>query len=348
MIRFILLLSVSIVFSSTSFAKQTTLTLMTYNVENFFDWEHDPGKGDYTYLPKAEKKSAEVQNFCRSISNSRYRAECFNLDWSPSVVRRKAASLGAMIKAASPVGPDIIVLNEVENLRALGMLVQWELSEFGYRSIVLIEGPDRRGIDVAVLSKYPLTEMPKLHQVDLPGKNPRPTRGILEVHLNINNKELVVFANHWPSPGNPAQNRVAAARTLYAALAHVKTPYVVAAGDFNTIPSEKNGGLAALLDNRQQAYFLDSVIYSPLYADNPVYGTHWYKGHWSHLDKILVLNHAINKHNKMMIDWTRIVSPGFALISTPQGNGGLRPKRFNPNNGTGISDHLPLMMQFRM
>lgn len=322
---------------------------MTYNVENLFDWEHDEGKQDFAYLPLAfKKKSKEVRRHCRQVRNPRYRSECFNLDWAPSVVRAKVASLGEVIRSSVAGGPDIIVFNEVENMTALQMLLQWELSDMGYQTVELIEGPDRRGIDVAVVSKYPLAKLSKLHTVVLPGgPKARPTRGILEVHLNINNKDVAVFANHWPSPGNPRENRVAAAKALSNAAVDAGTPYVIAAGDFNTIKTERNSGLSQITNPARDIHFLDSKDYTDIYRDNDVHGTHWYKGEWSFLDKILVLNTATTARAGLVLSYSKIVSPNIAV--RPAGKfGGLKPNRFDPRSKIGVSDHLPFLLGFSL
>ena len=329
-----------------SASQNSSFTVMTYNVENLFDWEHDKGKEDYTYLPKSIKnKSSEVKEYCRSISNKNYRNECYNLSWTPTVVRTKINNIAAMIKASAERGPDVLVLQEVENIKVIAMLLQWELADFGYQTVELIEGPDRRGIDVAVISKFPKIKRSKLHLVKLPGNNPRPTRGILEVRLNAFGKDLAVFANHWPSQGNSASFRMAAAETLHNATVAANTPYQIATGDFNTVSGE-NSGLSRITlhsDNPYKYYDVKSMVKT--YADNAVYGTHWYRGKWDFLDKMLLFGGAMNVDVKLVPEYQRVVSPAFALIKS--GNNSYRPKRFYAKNRSGFSDHLPLMVGFK-
>lgn len=327
-------------------SQNSKFTVMTYNVENLFDWQHDQGKEDYTYLPKSVKnKSSEVKEYCRSLNNSHYRSECYNLSWTPTVVRTKINNIAAMIKASAEYGPDVLVLQEVENINVIAMLLQWELSEFGYQTVELIEGPDRRGIDVAVISRFPRAKKSKLHIVKLPGNNPRPTRGILEVRLNVYGKDVAVFANHWPSQGNSNSFRMAAAETLHNATVAANTPYQIATGDFNTVSGE-NSGLSRISlhpDNPYKYYDVRSLVKT--YADNPVYGTHWYRGHWDFLDKMLLFGGAMNVDIKLVPEYQRLVSPAFALIKT--GKKSYRPKRFDARKRSGFSDHLPLMVGFR-
>ena len=57
------------------------ITLMTFNVENLFDTEDDPGKDDYTYLPLAQKQTDEHKKKCAGIAVDRWRDQCLNWDW---------------------------------------------------------------------------------------------------------------------------------------------------------------------------------------------------------------------------------------------------------------------------
>ena len=327
--------------------RQHSFSVLTYNVENLFDWTHDEGKEDFTYLPRQVKRANRgISDFCRSMRNPFYRGQCFNLDWTPEVVQTKIAAIAAMIRAAQSQGPDILVLQEVENLNVLRMLVEWELGDLGYQTVELLEGPDRRGIDVAVVSKFPLVTASQMHPVYLPGKDPRPTRGILQVNLNVYGQEVVVFANHWPSLANPEEFRIAAARSLQEASSKLKNGYVLAAGDFNTASGSENTAFAQITthpDNPQR--YIDSRNLVRIYADNPVAGTHWYRGKWDYLDKILIHNSSLQGDRALVPSYLRIVSPSFALEHTGKTTrSALRPIRFDAEEGRGFSDHLPLLL----
>src|SRR5690606_1342504 len=143
-------------------------SIMNYNVENLFDTLHDKGKLDYTYLPKKVKDSSpEVQKYCKSQTVHAWKEECFKLDWSEEVVEAKMTNIARVIKASNNgKGPDILVLEEVENKSILKQLVDKKLSSLGYKYISLIEGPDSRGIDVGMISRFPIVSE-KLNMVDL-------------------------------------------------------------------------------------------------------------------------------------------------------------------------------------
>jgi hypothetical protein len=99
------------------------------------------------------------------------------------------------------MGPDIIVLQEIENKNVLTKLVSKGLDKLGYQYQVLIEGDDSRGIDIAILSKYPV-KTAKRHPIFVKGTKLN-TRGILEVEVTVDGKDVAIFGNHWPSQHNP-------------------------------------------------------------------------------------------------------------------------------------------------
>jgi len=100
-----------------------TFTLATWNVKDFFDEKDDPGLSDDV------------------LSNAQ--------------VKAKMQKLGSAINA---LDSDILVLQEVENLSLLKRLNQGYLGKMGYKDVWLQEGNDLRGIDVALLSKFEVTQ----------------------------------------------------------------------------------------------------------------------------------------------------------------------------------------------
>ncbi|MBO4606454.1 MAG: endonuclease/exonuclease/phosphatase family protein, partial [Prevotella sp.] len=102
-----------------------------YNQENLFDTCHDEGKNDYDFLPNGSYKWDKLK----------YTHKLHNM----------ARALADMGTDMLPNGCAVIGLSEVENSRALDDLVaEPELAARGYR-YAHIEGPDRRGVDCAML-----------------------------------------------------------------------------------------------------------------------------------------------------------------------------------------------------
>src|SRR5690606_30900931 len=103
---------------------------------------------------------------------------------------------------------------EVENLGVLERLRTGYLADAGYRPAILVEGDDDRGIDVAFLTRLPVSGRPKLHRIPFDGADPgrvADTRGILEATFVLPDGSLLTgFAVHFPAPFHPTDMRVAA------------------------------------------------------------------------------------------------------------------------------------------
>jgi len=335
------------------------VTVMSYNVENLFDTVHDEGKEDWAYLPLSTKRSdPRHQAACAKVSNPTFKRDCLDLDWSAQALQTKVKNIASVISTSfEGQGPDIALFNEVENFNALEELQKNGLRNKGYKEIVLIEGPDSRGIDVAILSRLPLIAT-RSHEVTLPeqnGKPAHPTRSILEATFKIGNKKLTVFVNHWPSQSNPTENRVAAAKVLVKAAlaADARGESVLAMGDFNSLREELNGPVGAVLQND----FVDGI--EERLADKTqkmaMPGSHWFKGSWSFLDRAFVLQNSLDNQG-MKIDWTDldVHAPDFALrVNEYRRRDGSVvkthiPYRFDAKQRTGFSDHLPLVLELSL
>lgn len=332
-------------------AWSSDLSVMTYNLENLFDTKHDQGKEDYTYLPlKFKQNSKEVQKYCQSLANEYYRKSCLTYDWNDSILEKKLQNLAAVIKEYNNhKGADILVFEEVENLSVLKMLFNRYLSDLGYNTPILLEGPDERGIDVAVVSKFKTAEV-KYHEVDTTRVSKRPTRGILEVTLNSQFGKITVFANHWPSQGNPDSHREIAAKTLRAAADKVPHDHIVIAmGDFNTLPDDMPHGINTYITNPELENAFVDIAMSKEVRRRGFVGSHWYRNEWSMLDRIFLLKRNLKR---VAIDWD-----SFEVIKRPFMVHNIMwrdyetgettevkdiPKRFDPKTGEGHSDHLPV------
>jgi len=145
--------------------KMTSVTVMSFNVQNLFDNHDDAGKDDKAYLPIEAKQDEAHKAACKEIPVESWRNECLNLDWSNLAIEVKLTSLANTIRQVNNgKGADIITLQEVENAAILDRLRTEELADLGYLAPILIEGTDVRGIDVAILSKFPLADEPQLHR----------------------------------------------------------------------------------------------------------------------------------------------------------------------------------------
>ena len=170
-----------------------------YNQENLFDTCHDDGKNDYEFLPGGSyrwnglKYSHKLRNMARVLAD-------MGTDVLPQV------------------GCALIGLSEVENSKVLDDLTAQEpLRARGYR-YVHVEGPDKRGIDCAVLYNPALFKVGTVKLVPyVPDASMRPdyaTRGFLTVTGEMGGDQVGVIVCHWPSRAAGSSYRVPPA--LYA------------------------------------------------------------------------------------------------------------------------------------
>jgi len=193
------------------------MMLMQYNVENLFDTVDDPKKQDEDFTPQGRER------------------------WTDEKLSFKLQNMGRVVRGVNGGrGPDILALQEVENKQVLDQLNRGALRGLGYREPILLEGQDARGIDVALITRYPLAGQPKIHDISDPSWR-GPSRPVLEVPLDVDGREVTVFVNHWPSKGGGAQAEVerAAAGDRLRQLVSDKLrrdpdAEVLAVGDFNS------------------------------------------------------------------------------------------------------------------
>ena len=144
---FIVILCLSTATSANSFS------VMTLNTQNLFDTHDDAGKDDKAYLPLEKKQSPDHKKSCNRIKVQSWRNECLFLDWNEETKDAKLTNLVSLITSYNKTGPDILALQEVENIKILEQLFNL-LEPFGYIDFKLLESRDRRGIDTAYISKY--------------------------------------------------------------------------------------------------------------------------------------------------------------------------------------------------
>lgn len=286
------------------------ITVMTWNLHNLYDTRDDPDTKDETWLPAQQKLRDYQAHWSRCEKQpSRYIRECMNLDWSAQVLQQKIDNLAKVINSAGPV--DIIALQEVENQRVLNQLA--DALEVDYPTRVLIPGRDRRGINVALISRLALRGEPQRH--------PSGARGILQVDLEGNIHVLVV---HFASPLSKANKRTYAWTRLQ--LAAEKLPgTVVAMGDFNIKSAEEKKIW------QPQRLYADAWQRAAEVCENCT-GTYYYrKGKdWSMLDRIF-----LRKGSSLRVCDAKVIRSN---QKKPQGfRLNKKTKKY-----TGTSDHWPL------
>ncbi len=337
--------------TSTSIMNNSRISIMTYNLENLFDTLDDPGKDDKTYLPSSKKQSKQHKSDCKKIPVHPWKMECLNMDWSPKIVTEKLKRIASVIKQVNGgKGPDILLLQEVENINILETLRKNHLQNLGYKKGILLEGPDSRGIDTAILTRLDLDRKPKLHIVPYKAESSKnrdsrlqKTRGILEAPLKLPNGQVLhVFAVHLHSAGKPTYVRIQGAKYLNELLKKVpKTHLAIAGGDFNINQTENS-----------KAKIYEKIL-APLWHTSHLVGckncrgSSYYhkKRQWSFLDALLFAKEDFDT-NKHKGGWSLDKnSIKIANQNKYQNNKWGSPARFDPKSDIGVSDHWPVIAE---
>lgn len=349
-------------------------SVMSYNAENLFDTVHDEGKNDYPYLPLELKKTTykkEAEDSCLfsgPVGSTGF-FRCFNLDWTPKTLDKKLSNLAkAIAMFDNGKGADVVILQEVENQNVMNLLLE-KARPLGYSVTLLLEDQDSRGIDVAILSKYPIISS-QMHAGD---RNSGIKRGIYQFNLSINNFKIAILGNHWPSQHNDVGDRMNASDLLLNVSKTVtQFDAVIAMGDFNTPDQEVPNAVHAVyndfFDARPEAEKLGAKLFP---------GSYKYRGKWDVLDRVLIKKSDLAKGRvKPIYQSFEVINNDLLLgranlpAQSPT-NGGFQggrtntsahisgnvlledpttgaPIRFNPGNGQGFSDHLPVAMKFQL
>ena len=179
------------------FAQQTAIVSF-YNLENFYDTIDDPLKSDEEFTPTGSLK----------YNSARYQKK----------IKHLAKAIADLGKAVGSRGPDLLGVCEVENATALNDLIADSALGNKHYGFVLIEGPDARGVDPALIFRKKSFEVvdSKSYAVQLPKDTAYRTRDILFVRGKLFGEEVAVLVNHWPSRRGgelkSRENRNAAAR----------------------------------------------------------------------------------------------------------------------------------------
>ena len=319
---------------------------MAFNVENLFDTKDDAGKDDKTFLPLSMKQSEAHIAECNDIEVDRWRQQCLEWDWNEEVLAIKLERVAsAILQVNDGRGPDIVALQEIENVGILERLRTEHLQAAGYEPAILIEGQDLRGIDVAFLSRLPLAGEPELHALrfgdSIPKEREQDTRGVLQADFELpDGTTLTGFSVHFPAPFHPTEMREAAYRHLNALKDSLPDNRpVFAAGDFNTTSVED------VEKNMLGRFVRDTWTIAHEVGCDGCPGTSYYQPRkdWSFLDMVIWSDGS---------DWTLDADSVAIPKDAPEQSreikpGTLAPKRFNMQHVSGISDHYPILVTIR-
>ena len=171
-------------------------------------------------------------------------------DWSGTIEFKRAdvneMARESTIRAIKAVKADVMCVVEVENRI---MLEDFNRKGLGtgakgrFDEAMCIDGNDRRGIDVGLLSRFPIRSI-RPHIYDGTTKSRTFSRDCPEMHLDLGNgRTLHVLCNHFVSKmnGDPPQSQARRQRQAQAvadilSTYDLKNDLVVVAGDLNDTP----------------------------------------------------------------------------------------------------------------
>ena len=299
-----------------------SLSVMCWNVENFFDWRNDS-----LTVSDAEFSSRGERHWTWRRFQAKANAFAKALFW---------------VEAETGRLPDIVGLEEVENAFVLRQVLQkTALRKTDYK-YVHYDSPDRRGIDVALLYRSSVLELVEskpchLYEAD----TVMATRDIL---LCVFRRKVdgapppfAVLVNHHPSKYGGAsesdpKRRIAVDRLRFLAdsLAAEGIDKIIVGGDFNDTP-----------DNPVFLRLEPALkpLYSALFRRGE--GTIKYDGTWALIDHFYASPALWDSGPSM-----RILRIPF-LLTRDTAHSGDKPLRTytGPRLTGGVADHLPILLE---
>jgi endonuclease/exonuclease/phosphatase family metal-dependent hydrolase len=318
--------------------KLTGYAVGFYNLENLFDYTHDEGKNDYEFLP-----------------NGSYH-------WNQMKYEHKLKNMSRVLSEMGtdkiPYGCAFIGVSEVENDHVLTDLVaQPALAARGFK-FCHIEGPDRRGIDCALLynPKYFTVNNVKLvpYVPELPKDSTFKTRGFLTVSGQLAGEHVAVIVCHLPSRRSGSFYRETGGREVRAVkdslLREDPKVKVFVMGDMNDDPT--NMSMYEALGAKED---IDKITAEEMF--NPWYntlvkghtGTLKYQGNWNLFDQIIMSPNLLNQNGKKDFSSLKYISHQiFRRDYLFQESGKYKGNTKRTTAGgvwlDGYSDHLPVVV----
>lgn len=154
--------------------------------------------------------------------------------------------LNTIASVLTGLTPDAVMLQEVENENVVKDLAAKLGGAFPHHHIT--KGNDPRGIDIALLSKVPIDNVVSHSKEFFQASNDPTTtyvfaRDVLEAHLTVNARHVVLLGVHFKSGNDPTsiQKRLAEAERTRAIVAQLEFSdpgaALIVLGDFNAVPT---------------------------------------------------------------------------------------------------------------
>jgi hypothetical protein len=314
--------------------KVTVSPVAFYNLENLFDTINQPGVNDFEYTPEGPMRW-NTMRYNAKLERMSYAISQIGLDYSP-------------------VGAVIVGVCEIENRGVLEDLVAQPVIKDRMYEIVHYDGPDRRGVDVALLYNpaHFIVSNSKSHRLHSPDTTFR-TRDQLLVSGYLQDEKIHVIVNHWPSRfGGEVRSRprrleaAALTRMIVDSLFRIEPQArIIVMGDLNDDPH--NESVATVLQAKENK---EDVGPGELY--NVFWKTHRrgigslaYNDQWNMFDQIILSHELLHPGKNKLYLWKSEVFNRSFLI---QQEGPSRGTPLRTHSGgvwlNGYSDHFPTLV----
>ena len=308
--------------------------MLFYNLENLFDTIDNDNVNDEEYTPKGPLK--------------------WNTQKYSSKLQRMSYSISQIGLDVTPLGVAMIGVSEIENRGVLQDLVkQPDLVKRGYE-IVHYDGPDRRGVDVALLYNPKLfivtnSKSYRLHTADTAFL----TRDQLMVSGYLQGEKVHVIVNHWPSRNGgeersrPKRNAAAGlTRSISDSLLRVDPKAkIIIMGDLNDDPF--NESCATILGAKKEINDVKAGgLYNTLWKTLDMgVGSLAYNDQWNLFDQIIVSAELAHADRRKLKFWKAEVFNRSFLI---QQEGRYKGSPWRTHAGgawtNGYGDHFPTLI----
>jgi hypothetical protein len=256
--------------------------------------------------------------------------------------------------------PAVVGLAEIENEYVLRDLVKQPVLKKKGFDYILHEGPDMRGIDVALLYRKDIFRpiYSASHRLIIDSSDLR-TRDQLVVGGVMDDDTLYIIVNHWPSrvggQEKSAPNRAAAAnltkRITNDLLAVNPAAKILVMGDLNDDPADSSvavvlNALALSARTPKSPQNLFNPAADVLQPDSV--GTLEYRGKWNLFDQIIVSKGLLDASSKLRYEKFAIFKRPFLLQNEGNRYDGTPLRTFGGKRYlNGYSDHLPTYVILR-
>ena len=310
-----------------------------YNLENLFDTIHDEGKNDYEYLPDGGMHWTGLK----------YRHKVKNMAYA-------LAQLGTDV---TPRGAACIGVAEVENIGCLEDVAAEMKAKYDRNYIpILLEGPDRRGVDVGFFYNPDLFTPVSVRGHEL--KAHYADGGVVKSRLQLlvsgylEGEKIHIIVNHWPSryggelSSRPTRDTAAMLCREICDSIYLKEPAakIIIMGDLNDDPN--NHSCAEVLDaKRERKDVPKQGLYNTMWKNffDKGNGSLAYNGSWNLFDQIIISESLLNADRKKWSYWkAQIFNKPFLTVQEGKDKG--TPLRTHKANVwlDGYGDHYPTMI----